>query len=57
MESITPGTIECPGATALGIKRAEITATVTRADGTVEELGVIAASDFTAESKEHGNAA
>ena len=34
----------------IGVKRAELIATVTRADGSVEHLGVIAAQDFTKKS-------
>ncbi len=41
------GAIEIGGSLQGRVKRAEISAVVTRADGTVEDLGVIAFTDFT----------
>jgi hypothetical protein len=55
MQIQTPGTVECPEAAQLGIKRAFIEATVTRADGTVEHFGIIADSHFEPEQKDQVN--
>ena len=41
-----PGAVVCDAAAAMGIRRVEILGVITRADGTVEDLGIMAASDF-----------
>lgn len=41
-----PGEVVCDAAAALKIQRLEILGVVTRADGTIEDLGVLAASNF-----------
>lgn len=46
------GSVECATAAHLGVRRAFITATVTRADGSVEDLGVVADTTFEQSSEE-----
>ena len=41
-----PGEVVCDAAAAMGIRRVEILGVITRVDGTVEDLGIMAASDF-----------
>lgn len=45
MENKQPHGVQI-GAGIVGVRRAELHAVVTRADGTVEDLGIIAATDF-----------
>ena len=53
-----PGAVVCDAAAAMGIRWIEILGVVTRADGTVEDLGIMAASDFAAPAdREEDNAA
>lgn len=38
--------VELAPATTIGVKKLELSAVITRADGTVEDLGVIASQDY-----------